>query len=72
VELDPLAAGFAGVLLEIHRYRDRYILLDTAPATGNRIPRFSSKDGEMVSTAFVRKLGCGFIIDVPGGPKWYS
>ncbi len=26
VELDPLEDGFAGVLVEIHRCRDRYVL----------------------------------------------
>jgi hypothetical protein len=33
-----------GVLLEVHRRRDRYVLLETAPATGNRLFRFSSRD----------------------------
>ena len=31
VELDPLTDGFAGVLLELYRCKDRYVLLETAP-----------------------------------------
>lgn len=57
VELDPLEDGFAGVLLEIHRCGDRYVLLEVAPATGNRLLRFSSKDKELVYTAFTQELG---------------
>ncbi len=45
VELDPLEDGFAGVLLEVYRQGDRYVLLEVAPATGKRLLRFSSKDG---------------------------
>jgi hypothetical protein len=56
VELDPLADGFAGVILEVHRHGDRYVLLETAPATGNHLLRFSSKDRELVYTAFAREL----------------
>ncbi len=58
VELDPLTDGFVGVLLEVHRHGDRYVLLETAPATGNRLLRFSSKDRELVYAAFVQELGC--------------
>ena len=45
VELDPLTDGFAGVLLEVHRREDRYVLLETAPTTGNRLLRFSERQG---------------------------
>ncbi len=58
VELDPLENGFIGVLLEVHRRGDRYVLLETAPATGNRLLRFSSKDRKLVYAAFAREL-CG-------------
>ena len=37
VELDPLEDGFVGVLLEVYRLGDWYVLLETAPATGNRL-----------------------------------
>jgi hypothetical protein len=55
VELHPLVG--IGVLLEIHRHGDRYVLLETAPATGNQLLRFSSKDRELVYAAFARELG---------------
>jgi hypothetical protein len=57
VELDPLADGFAGVLLEIHRHGDRYVLLEMAPATGNRLLKFSSKDKDLVYATLARELG---------------
>ena len=57
VELDPLIEGFAGVLLEIQRQGDQYVLLGVAPATGNRLLKFSSKDRELVYTAFAREIG---------------
>jgi len=57
VEMDPLEEGFSGALVEVHRQGDRYVLLETAPATGNRLLRFSSKDKELVYAAFARKRG---------------
>jgi len=57
VELDPLEDGFAGVILEVHRQGDRYILQEMAPATGNHLLRFSSKDRELVYAAFAKELG---------------
>lgn len=56
VELDPLTDGFAGALLEVHRQRDLYVLLETALTTGNPLLRFSSKDKELVYTAFTQEL----------------
>ena len=56
VELDPLEDGFVGVLLEIYRQEDQYILLEVAPATGNRLLKFSSKDKGMVYAALTREL----------------
>jgi hypothetical protein len=47
VALDPPTDGFAGVLLEACRRGDRYVLLETATTTGNRLLRFSSKDREL-------------------------
>ena len=57
VELDPLEDGFGGVLLEVHRHGDRYVLLEVAPSTGNQLLRFSSKDRELVYAAFTRERG---------------
>ena len=56
VELDPLEDGFGGVLLEVHRHGNRYVLLEVAPSTGNQLLRFSSKDKGLVYTALAREL----------------
>ncbi len=56
VELDPLADGFTGVLVEVYRRGDRYVLLETAPTTGNRLLGFSSKDRELIHTILNREL----------------
>lgn len=56
VELDPLAEGFMGVLLEIYRHGNRYVFLEMALATGNRLLSFSSEDRELVYAAFAREL----------------
>ncbi len=45
LELDPLENGFEEVLLEVYRHGDRYVLLEVATATGNRLLRFALKDG---------------------------
>jgi hypothetical protein len=57
VEMDPLEDSFSGALVEVHRRGDRYVLLETAPATGNRLLRFSSKDRELVYATLARELG---------------
>lgn len=62
VELDPLEDGFSGVLLEVYRREDRYVLLEMALATGNRLLRFSSKDRGLVSAVLAGELG-----GLPGG-----
>lgn len=61
VGMDPLLDGFSGVLIEIYREREpsggfRYVLLETASATGNQLLRFSSKDRELVYAALAREL----------------
>lgn len=53
----PLEDGFAGMLVEIHCHGDRYVLLETAPTSGNRLLRFSCKDKELVYAALARELG---------------
>ena len=57
VELDPLEDGFSGALVEVHRHGNRYVLLEIAPSTGNRLLRFSSKDKVLVYAALARELG---------------
>jgi hypothetical protein len=44
------------VLLEIHHHDDRYVLLEVASATGNRLLRFSSKDRKLTYAAFAQEL----------------
>lgn len=61
VGMDPLLDGFSGVLVEIYREKDpsggyRYVLLETACASGNRLLRFSSKDRGLVHAALAREL----------------
>ena len=62
VDMDPLLDGFSGVLVEIYCEREpsggfRYVLLETASATGNQLFRFSSKDRELVYAALAREIG---------------
>jgi hypothetical protein len=57
VALDPLEDGFVGVLLEIYRDGDRYVLLEMAPTTSNRLLTFSSKDRRLVSAVLAGELG---------------
>ena len=61
IDMDPLLDGFSGVLVEIYRERApsgelRYVLRETACATGNRLFRFSSKDKELVYATLAREL----------------
>jgi hypothetical protein len=61
VGMDPLLDGFSGVLVEVYRERDpsggyRYVLLETACASGNQLLRFSSKDRGLVYAALAREL----------------
>jgi hypothetical protein len=60
VELKPLEHGFSGALVEVYRRGERYVLLETASGSGNRLLTFSSKDKELVYAALVRELG-GFL-----------
>jgi hypothetical protein len=62
VGMDPLLDGFSGVLVEIYREREssggfRYVLLETACATGNQLLRFSAKDRELIYGALAHELG---------------
>ena len=57
VELNPLEDGFAGMLIEIYRHGDRYVLLEVAPATGNQLLKSSSKDRELIYAILAHELG---------------
>lgn len=56
LEMDPIADGFGGVLIELARTGDRYVLTETASVTGNRVFRFSSASGELARALFDREL----------------
>ena len=62
VGMDPALDGFCGVLVEIYRERDpsggfRYVLLETASATGNHLLKFSSTDPSLVARMLLREIG---------------
>ena len=62
VGMDPLLDGFTGVLVEVYREREpsggfRYVLLETAAATGDRLLRFSTNDRELIYAALASELG---------------
>jgi hypothetical protein len=63
VGMDPILGGFSDVLVEIYRERDpssgrvRYVLLETASATGNRLLRFTSADPSLVARVLGEEIG---------------
>ena len=62
VGMDPALDGFSGVLVEIYRERDpsggvRYVLLETASATGNHLLKFTSTDPLLVARILLREVG---------------
>ena len=62
VAMDPVLDGFSGVLVEIYRERDpsgrvRYVLLEIASATGNRLLRFTSADPALVAGILSEEIG---------------
>ena len=56
VEMDPVLSGFEGVLVELCRKDDRYVLRETAAGSGNRLLEFSSKDERLVRGTFEKEL----------------
>jgi hypothetical protein len=56
VEMDPILHGFCGVLVELVGAGERYLLLETATGTGNRLLRFSSKSPELAYAFFEAEL----------------
>jgi len=62
VDMDPALDGFSGVLVEIYREKDpsggfRYVLLETASATGNHLLRFTSADPSVVVRMLLQEIG---------------
>lgn len=56
VALDPVATGFAGVVLELSEFGGRYTLFEMALGSGNRILKISSRDEELVRGCFEKEL----------------
>ena len=54
--LDSVLCGFAGVLVELCRKDDRYVLSETAAGSGDRLLEFSSKDERLVRGTFEKEL----------------
>lgn len=52
IELDPVLQGFEGVLVEITRHDEDYVLTQTAAGSGNRIFRFTSSNDALVYELF--------------------
>jgi len=62
VDMDPALDGFSGVLVEIYREKDpsggfRYVLLETASATGNHLLRFTSAEPSVVVRMLLQEIG---------------
>lgn len=57
IDLDPICDGFEGVLLELCAVEDRYILTQTASATGNLLLRFTSSDARLAYALFAEQTG---------------
>lgn len=62
VGMDPALDGFLGVLVEVYREKDlsggvRYVLLETASATGNQLLKFTSTDPSLVARILLREIG---------------
>ena len=62
MDMDPALDGFSGVLVEIYREKDpsggfRYVLLETASATGNHLLRFTSADPSVVVRMLLQEIG---------------
>ena len=53
---DSVLCGFAGVLVELCRKDDRYVLSETAAGSGDRLLEFSSKDERLVRGTFEKEL----------------
>jgi hypothetical protein len=73
VGMDPALEGFSGVLVEIYRERDasgglRYVLLETASATGNHLLKFTSAEPSLVAGMLLREIGG--IRGLEGIPGW--
>jgi hypothetical protein len=59
VEMDPVVHGFGGVLIELVRSGEGFVLTKTASVTGNRLLSFSSGSEEAARAIFEAELAEG-------------
>ena len=52
VEMDPVVDGFVGVLVELMRVEQRYVLRETAAGSGNRLLVISLADEKSARNVF--------------------
>lgn len=56
VGMDAVLDGFAGVLVELIFDGERYVLVETALGSGNRLLRFRSEERKLAYALFEEKL----------------
>ena len=56
IEMDPLVHGFAGVLVELVGVGQRYVLLETAAGSGNRLLEFRTHSPQLARSLFEAEL----------------
>ncbi len=57
VDLDPVCDGFSGVIVELLREGDSYVVLHSAEVTGNRLLRFVTASERSALEIFEGKKG---------------
>jgi hypothetical protein len=56
VEMDPVVDGFAGVLVELMRVGQRYVLRETAAGSGNRLAEIDLGSERLARALLDREL----------------
>ena len=56
VEMDPVVDGFAGVIVELTRVGESYVLRQTAAGSGNRLLEISLADEQLARIFFEGEL----------------
>lgn len=57
VDLDPVCDGFSGIVVELLREGDSYVVLQSAEVTGNRLLRFVTASRERALEVFQGEKG---------------
>jgi hypothetical protein len=52
IDLDPITYGFSGVIVELLREGDSYVVLQSVDATGNLLLRFVTNSGQRALEVF--------------------